>query len=300
MLERLIGEDVKLSIVTPEDLPAVKADPGQIEQVLLNLAVNARDAMPGGGSLTISVDDVTEPVSIEGVPEILPAGRWVRLTVEDTGCGMDAETLAHAFEPFFTTKELGKGTGLGLSTVYGIVRQSDGHMQVTSVPGKGTAFRVYLPRSDKKEISGLRPRVLSGRGTETVLVVEDEPAVRTLVQAVLQGKGYAVLVAKDGAGALEIVDGHPDAIHVLLTDMVMPGMNGRDLAALVCTRRPSIKVILMSGYTADVLTDLGAEGGPLFLSKPFTEQTLTAKLREALDTPQAGGVSLRPAAAAPD
>ncbi len=264
----------------------MKADPGQVEQVLLNLAVNARDAMPVGGRLTISVDAVDESAPIEGVPEILPPGRWMRLTVEDTGCGMDAETLSHAFEPFFTTKERGKGTGLGLSMVYGIVRQSDGHLQVTSVPGKGTAFRVYLPRTDEKRTSGVRPSVLSRRGTETVLVVEDEPSVRNLVQAVLQAKGYAVLIANDGAGALDVVEEHPDAIHVLLTDMVMPGMNGRELAALVSTRHPSIKVILMSGYTSDVPADLGAEGGPVFLSKPFTEQTLTAKLREVLDTPR--------------
>ena len=150
MLERLIGEDIALSIVAPEELPTVKADPGQIEQVLLNLAVNARDAMPGGGRLTISRRRVDEPAPIEGVPEILPAGRWMRLTVEDTGCGMDAETLAHAFEPFFTTKERGKGTGLGLSTVYGIVRQSDGHVQVTSVPGKGTSLP-GLPSALRRE-----------------------------------------------------------------------------------------------------------------------------------------------------
>ncbi|HEX7669568.1 MAG TPA: ATP-binding protein, partial [Polyangiaceae bacterium] len=287
MLERLIGEHIALSLALPETLATVKADPGQIEQVVLNLAVNARDAMPGGGRLTISVDSVTEPVPIDGFPEILPAGRWIRLTVEDTGCGMEKETLAHAFEPFFTTKERGRGTGLGLSTVYGIVQQSDGHVQVTSAPGIGTAFRIYLPRSDEKKTSGPRPSVLSRQGTETVLVVEDEPAVRNLVRAVLERKGYVVLVAHDGAAALDLVDKHAGVIHVLLTDVVMPGMNGRDLAALVRTRRPSIKVVLMSGYTADVSTELGTEGGPAFLSKPFTEQALTAKLREALDTPQA-------------
>jgi PAS domain S-box-containing protein len=287
MLERLIGEDVALSLVLPGELATVKADPGQIEQVVLNLAVNARDAMPGGGRLTISVDSVDVAVPVEGFPETLPAGRWVRLTVEDTGTGMDAETLEQAFEPFFTTKERGKGTGLGLSTVYGIVRQSDGHVQVTSAPGRGTTFRVYLPRSEDERISGIRPSVGSRRGTETVLVVEDEPAVRSLVQAVLQRKGYTVLVARDGAGALAVLDGHPEAIHALLTDVVMPGMNGHELAALVRSRRPSIRVILMSGYTADVPTELGTEGGPVFLPKPFTEQSLTAKLREALDTPQA-------------
>jgi two-component system, cell cycle sensor histidine kinase and response regulator CckA len=165
------------------------------------------------------------------------------------------------------------------------VRQSDGRVQVTSVPGRGTSFQIYLPRSDEKTTSGAHPSVGSSLGTETVLVVEDEPAVRNLVRAVLERKGYVVLVAQDGAVALDLVDKHTGVIHVLLTDMVMPGMNGRDLAALVRTRRPTIKVVFMSGYTADVPTELGTEGGPVFLSKPFTEQTLTAKLREALDTP---------------
>ncbi len=286
MLERLIGENIALSLAFPETFATVKADPGQLEQVVLNLAVNARDAMPKGGRLTVSVGNLTTATLLEGFPDELPAGRWVLLTMEDTGCGMDAETLSHAFEPFFTTKERGKGTGLGLSTVYGIVRQSDGFVQVTSVPGKGTTFQVYLPRSADETTSGIRPSVRSRQGTETVLVVEDEPAVRNLVRAVLERKGYVVLVAQDGAAALDLVDKHAGVVHVLLTDVVMPGMSGHDLAALVRTRRPSIRVIFMSGYTADVPTDLGMEGGPVFLSKPFTEQTLTAKLSEALDWPQ--------------
>jgi PAS domain S-box-containing protein len=287
MLERLIGEDIALSLVAPGDLATVKADPGQIEQVVLNLAVNARDAMPNGGQLTVSVGSLTMATPLDGFPDQLPAGRWVLMTMEDTGCGMDAETLSHAFEPFFTTKERGKGTGLGLSTVYGIVRQSDGRVQVTSVPGRGTSFQIYLPRSDEKTISGAHPSVGSSLGTETVLVVEDEPAVRNLVRAVLERKGYVVLVAQDGAAALDLVHKHTGVIHVLLTDMVMPGMNGRDLAALVRTRRPTIKVVFMSGYTADVPTELGTEGGPAFLSKPFNERALTSKLREVLDTPPA-------------
>ncbi len=287
MLERLIGEDIALSLVAPGDLATVKADPGQIEQVVLNLAVNARDAMPNGGQLTVSVGSLTMATPLDGFPDQLPAGRWVLMTMEDTGCGMDAETLSHAFEPFFTTKERGKGTGLGLSTVYGIVRQSDGRVQVTSVPGRGTSFQIYLPRSDEKTISGAHPSVGSSLGMETVLVVEDEPAVRNLVRTVLERRGYAVLAAEDGAAALDLVDKHTGVIHVLLTDVVMPGINGRDLAARVRARRPTIKVVFMSGYTADIPTELGTEGGPAFLSKPFNERALTSKLREVLDTPPA-------------
>jgi PAS domain S-box-containing protein len=287
MLERLIGEGIGLALVVSEDLATVKADPGQIEQVVLNLAVNARDAMPSGGQLAVSVGSLTTATPLEGFPDQLPAGRWVLLTMEDTGSGMDAETLSHAFEPFFTTKERGKGTGLGLSTVYGIVRQSGGHVQLMSVPGKGTTFQIYLPRSDERRVSGAHSSVSAVPGSETVLVVEDEPAVRSLVQAVLERHGYIVLVAEDGAGALDVVDKHPGPIHVLLTDIVMPGMNGRDLAGVVTARRPSIRVIFMSGYTADIPTDLGVEGGPLFLSKPFSEQALTSKLREAFDAPPA-------------
>jgi len=287
MLERLIGEDIAVSLGAHDDLATVKADPGQIEQVVLNLAVNARDAMPSGGQLTVSVGSLTMATPLDGFPDQLPAGRWVLMTVEDTGSGMDAETLSHAFEPFFTTKERGKGTGLGLSTVYGIVRQSGGRVQVSSVPGRGTSFQIYLPRSDEKTTSGPRPSAGSSLGTETVLVVEDEAAVRNLVKAVLERKGYVVLVAEDGAAALDLVDTHTGVIHVLLTDVVMPGMNGRDLAVRVRERRPAIKVVFMSGYTADVPTELVTEGGAAFLSKPFNERALTMKLREALDAPPA-------------
>ena len=287
MLRRLIGEDVEVVVVKPATLGHVKADPGQIEQVLLNLAVNSRDAMPGGGRLTVELADVTLDAPFTTSHDSIPSGRYVVVSVRDTGSGMDAETLGHLFEPFFTTKEKGKGTGLGLATVFGIVKQSGGYVDVASAPGAGTTIRVYLPRTDARTTSGVRPRVSSRSGSETVLVVEDEAAVRNLVRAVLERKGYVVLAAQDGAGALELVDKHAGVIHVLLTDLVMPGMNGRDLAARVSARRPTIKVVFMSGYTADVPTDLGTEGGPAFLSKPFNERALTVKLREVLDTPPA-------------
>ncbi|MFI5180681.1 MAG: CHASE domain-containing protein [Thermoanaerobaculia bacterium] len=287
MLRRLIGEDVEVVVVRPATLGRVKADRGQIEQVLLNLAVNSRDAMAGGGRLTIELADVTLDAPMTTSHESIPSGRYVVVSVGDTGSGMDAETLGHLFEPFFTTKEKGKGTGLGLATVFGIVKQSGGYVDVASAPGAGTIFRVYLPRSNERASTGGRPSVSSRPGSETILVVEDEAAVRNLVRAVLESKGYAVLAAPDGAGALELVDKHAGAIHVLLTDVVMPGMSGRDLADLVTARRPKVKVIFMSGYTTDLATELGTEDGPAFLPKPFTEQALTVKLREVLDTPTA-------------
>ena len=287
MLRRLIGEDVEVVVVKPATLGRVKADPGQIEQVLVNLAVNSRDAMPGGGRLTLELADATLDAAFATSHDSIPPGRYVVVSVRDTGGGMDAETLGHIFEPFFTTKEKGKGTGLGLAMVYGIVRQSGGYVDVASAPGAGTTFRIYLPRSDARTSSGVRPRVQSRSGSETVLLVEDEAAVRNLARTVLERRGYAVLAAEDGAGALELVDKHPGVIHVLLTDLVMPGMNGRDLAARVRARRPAIKVVFMSGYTADVPTELGTEGGPAFLPKPFSERALTVKLREILDRPRA-------------
>ena len=287
MLRRLIGEDVEVVVVKPAALGRVKADPGQIEQVLLNLAINSRDSMPGGGRLTVELADLSLDAPLTTSHDSLPSGRYVVISVRDTGCGMDAGTLTHLFEPFFTTKEKGKGTGLGLATVFGIVKQSGGYVDVASAPGAGTTFRIYLPRSDAPTTSGVHPRVSSRSGSETVLVVEDEAAVRSLVQAVLERRGYAVLAASDGAAALDLVDKHAGVIHLLLTDVVMPGMNGRDLAMRVKARRPAIKVVFMSGYTADVPADFGMEGGPAFLGKPFSERTLTVKLREVLDAPSA-------------
>jgi CheY-like chemotaxis protein len=283
MLRRLIGEDVEIVVVRPETLGLVKADAGQIEQVVLNLAVNSRDAMPGGGRLTLELADADLDAPLVGAQDEIPPGRYVVLSIADTGSGMDAETLGHIFEPFFTTKEKGKGTGLGLATVYGIVRQTGGYVQVTSEPGKGTTFRVFLPRSGEKTTSGVHPSVGSSRGTETVLLVEDEPGVRALAKAVLDRHGYSVLAAENGAAALDVVTRDPRPIHVLLTDLVMPGMNGRELASRVVALRPSIKVVFMSGYTADILTGFDVNVGQVFISKPFNERALTAKLREALD-----------------
>ncbi|MEO8056101.1 MAG: PAS domain S-box protein, partial [Acidobacteriota bacterium] len=283
MLRRLIGEDVEVAVVKPEKLDRVKADPGQVQQILLNLAVNSRDAMPGGGRLTIELSNVLLREPRAAAPETVPAGQYVVIAVTDTGAGMDAEIIGHVFEPFFTTKERGKGTGLGLATVYGIVRQSGGHVALESSPGVGTTFRIYLPRCDEPAFSGDRPAMGSSRGTETVLVVEDEPAVQALAAAILKRRGYTVLVAQSGPAALDVVVRDPQPVHLMLTDLVMPGMNGRELASRVRTLRPSIKVVFMSGYAADLVADASEDGTFAFLPKPFTEHALTAKIREVLD-----------------
>jgi two-component system, cell cycle sensor histidine kinase and response regulator CckA len=287
MLKRLIGEDVAVTVVRPAELDRVKADPGQVTQVLLNLAVNARDAMPGGGRLNIELSNVSLEAPLGAAHEPIPAGRYVLISISDTGSGMSSETLGHIFEPFFTTKERGKGTGLGLATVYGIVRQSGGYVAVESAPGVGTTFRIYWPRCDDAlDLDGLtssRPL----QGTETVLVVEDEPGVRAIAQALLQKHGYTVLTAESGDAALVLLAHDLRPVHVLLTDVVMPGMNGRELASRVAAARPSIRAILMSGYAADVLTRVDEAGVAGFLSKPFSERSLVEKVREILDAPAA-------------
>lgn len=286
MLPRLIGEDIKLITVGVPDLGRVKADPGQIEQVILNLVVNARDAMPKGGKLTIETANVVLDESYTRSHAAVVPGRYVMLTVSDTGVGMDADIQAHIFEPFFTTKEKGKGTGLGLATVYGIVKQSGGNIWVYSEPGKGTTFKIYLPRVDAKaETTGVQvmPEATEG-GSETILLVEDAEALRALAREVLERAGYTVLDALDGSEGVRVAEQHKTPIHLLLTDVVMPGMSGRDVAEQVKRHHPETKVLFMSGYTDNSIVHHGIlEEGVAFLSKPFASEVLVRKIRQVLD-----------------
>ena len=287
ILRRLIGEDIQLECSTAPDLGLVKADRSQIEQVILNLAVNARDAMPQGGRLTIETANIELDASFSHPPAVLAPGKYVMLAVTDNGCGMDAETQAHIFEPFFTTKEKGKGTGLGLATVYGVVKQSGGYVWVYSEPGRGTSFKIYLPRIAEETSSASRDRQGEGRnlprGTETILLVEDEKGVRELTREYLETSGYAVVEAEDGHTALELAALHAGPIHLLITDVVMPGISGRELADRVQQLRPGIKILFMSGYTDQAVVHHGIlETDAVLLQKPFTITTLAAKLREML------------------
>jgi CheY-like chemotaxis protein len=269
----------------------VRADPGQVEQIIMNLAVNARDAMPQGGTLTIATSDVE--LDSGELPRLeLDAGRYARLSVTDTGSGIDQAALAHIFEPFFTTKAQGKGTGLGLATVYGIVKQSGGSITVRSAPGRGTTFEIYLPMVESgvaggQSLSTAEPNLY---GAETVLLVEDEPAVRALSRLVLQTHGYTVLEASDGAEALKLSERLEGPIDLLLTDVVMPGIGGRPLAEMLRAARPAVKVLFLSGYTDDAVMRHGISHSEVaFLQKPFTPATLAAKVREALDSAPAPG-----------
>ncbi len=286
MVRRLIGEDIDLVVVPGAGLWRVKADPGQIEQVIVNLAVNARDAMPGGGRLTIDTSNAEVAAPSDAARLSLPPGPYAVLTVADTGEGMTAETISHIFEPFFTTKEAGKGTGLGLATVYGIVAQSGGAIDVASAPGRGTSFRVYLPRVEA-EAEPPAPVVRGAedhRGTETILLVEDEDAVRTLVLTILKRKGYAVLTARNGGEALLVCERHSGRIELMVTDVVMPGMGGPDLARRLSPLRPGMKTLYMSGYTDDEIVHPGdLEPGTHYIQKPFTPDALARKVREVLD-----------------
>ncbi|MGA2383532.1 MAG: PAS domain S-box protein [Gemmatimonadales bacterium] len=286
MLRRLIGEDVKLEVSLDSALGAVRADPGQLEQIIMNLAVNSRDAMPGGGRLTIETVNVDLDEAYARKHAAALPGRYVMLAVSDTGVGMDAETQSHIFEPFYTTKEQSAGTGLGLSTVYGIVKQSGGYVWVYSEPGGGATFKIYLPRVDEPVEApepGAAARPAAG-GRETVLLAEDDPSVRAIVAEVLTQKGYRVLQAPDGQTALEIARAQPGAIQLLVTDLVMPGMTGRELAEAVAAERAGVRVLYMSGYTDDAVVRHGVltEGMP-YLQKPFSPSSLAAKVREVLD-----------------
>jgi PAS domain S-box-containing protein len=286
MLHRLIGEDVELRTKPAAALGAVRADPGQVEQAIVNLVVNARDAMPQGGRLTIETADVELDRSYVAGHVPTQPGPYVLLAISDTGVGMDGATKARLFEPFFTTKEAGRGTGLGLATVYGIVKQSGGYVWAYSELGHGTTFKIYLPRVAETPEA---PESTTGtptpvRGSETVLVVEDQEEVRKLTKRVLAARGYTVLAARNGAEALEIVDRHATQIHLMITDVVMPGMNGRELAQLACARRSDLKVLYVSGYTGEaVLQHRLLEPGVAFLQKPFTPDVLARKTRDVLD-----------------
>jgi PAS domain S-box-containing protein len=288
MLRRLVGEDIALSTDLSPSLSRVKADPGQIEQVIVNLALNARDAMPDGGRLTIATADAElSPAYAVVHPDVHP-GPHVLLSVADTGHGMDDETQAHLFEPFFTTKERGKGTGLGLATVYGIVQQSGGHIRVNSAADSGSTFLIYLPRVEAPEEDGqeaVRPHLpFPSPGTETVLLAEDEEAVRRFAREILTGNGYKVLEAGNGREALLLSEAHRGEIHLLLTDVMMPKMSGRELAGRIRTQRPGLRILYMSGYTDDaILRDGVLEDGIPFLQKPFTPEGVARKVREVLD-----------------
>ena len=291
MLRRLIGEDIDLQTRPAKDLPSIRADPGQIEQIIVNLAVNARDAMPTGGSLIIETSAVhIDPEYVSRKP-VARAGQYILLAITDSGTGMDSQTVERIFEPFFTTKEAGKGTGLGLSTVYGIVKQSGGFIWVYSEPSIGTTFKIYLPQSsgdvDVKETNGASHNLA---GSETILLVEDDEYVRTLAQKCLQRFGYRVLSAPSGPEALELAKQEESPIHLLLTDVVMPRMSGRELAMRIRPMHSGTRVLYMSGYTDEAVINHGiVEPGTHFLQKPFNPSELGQKVRDVLGAAMQGG-----------
>ena len=289
MLQRLIGEDIELIWQAGQALWAVKMDPAQVDQLLANLAANSRDAIDGVGSVTITTANVVIDDGWCAAHVGWVAGDFVRLSVRDTGKGMSRDTLENIFEPFFTTKGLGRGTGLGLATVYGIVKQNNGFVDVQSEPGAGTTFDIYLPRTAEAvpvRHPGLEDAVPTG--TETILVVEDDEGILRLVRGILERLGYSVLLARTPAAALQLVDRHSGPLQLLLTDVVMPELNGRELRERISLRRPGIGALFMSGYTADVISRRGlVEEGTNFIQKPFSVRALAAKVREVLDHPGA-------------
>jgi CheY-like chemotaxis protein len=287
LLQRLLGETIRLEIHLAQPVPWIEADPGQIEQMILNLAINARDAMPGGGTLGIQTANVifTEPKAFSSGH--LPPGQYAMLTISDTGCGMSAEVQSHLFEPFFTTKETGKGTGLGLSNVYGVVKQSHGDITVTSAVGHGTVFHIYLPRfeprSDEEESTQISPASGEG-GNETVLLVEDEELVRMMLVEVLKAAGYSVYDARHGEDALALADQFDDRIDLLVTDMTMPGFSGSELARRLGEKRPAMRVLFISGYTDQEAAHWDRLNQPVhFLQKPFHPDAFLSKARQILD-----------------
>ena len=287
MLRRLIGEDIEMTVSLHPELLRTRADPGQIEQVLMNLAVNARDAMPSGGRLVIETRnaDLDEAYAARHVG-VRPGG-YVMLSTSDTGCGMDRETQSRIFEPFFTTKEEGKGTGLGLAMVYGIVKQSGGNIWVYSEPGRGSTFKIYLPAVEGRieEVTTGRPEHAGRlRGSETILIVEDEELVRRMVRRTLEKNGYEVMEASLGEEALKIAAGHDGPVHLLVADVIIPQMSVTEVVSRLRTLRPEMKVMYMSGYAGSVVAEYGVprEEG-VFLEKPFTPDALLRKVREMLD-----------------
>jgi two-component system, cell cycle sensor histidine kinase and response regulator CckA len=286
MLQRIIGEDIDLVQVLAPDLGLVTADPGQIEQVIMNLAVNARDAMPEGGKLTIETANVELDLDYAAQHREVVPGPYVMIAVSDSGVGIDQQTMTRMFEPFFTTKGAGKGTGLGLSTVMGIVKQSGGSIFVYSEIGKGTTFKIYLPRElSTASAAGAKPTTMAqpSTGTETILVVEDEEPLRRIARRTLEAAGYKVLTAANGDEALATSAGRGGAIHLLLTDVVMPQMSGRVLATQLTKQRPALKVLYMSGYTDNAIVHHGVlDAGTQFIAKPFTVDSLTRKVHEVL------------------
>jgi CheY-like chemotaxis protein len=286
MLQRLIGEDIQLVWIPFQSLWTVNADPSQIDQILANLVVNAGDAIEDTGKITIeTLNAVYDEAYCKGRADCIP-GEYVVLAVSDNGMGMDKGVLKNIFEPFFTTKKSGHGTGLGLSTVYGIVRQNNGFINVYSEPGQGTTFRIYLPRCIDESALGQREKdeIRIKGGTETVLVVEDEAAVLNLSRGMIEKLGYTVLAARTVQEALSLVSEHDGRIDLLLTDVVMPEMNGKDLARRISDIRPGIKCLYMSGYTANVIAHHGIlDKGIRFIAKPFSLRDLAARIREAID-----------------
>ena len=290
LLRRLMDEGIEMTTIPGKNIGTIKADPGQMEQVIMNLVVNARDAMANGGRLTVETANVDLDAAYASDHATVKAGRYVMLAVSDTGTGISPETVAHIFEPFYTTKESGRGTGLGLSTVYGIVKQSGGYIWVYSEVGRGSSFKVYLPRVEQapEALSAVKPASGQERGTETILLVEDQPQVRELARMALSEKGYTVLVASSPEDAESACARHGVEIHLLLTDLIMPGITGRELAKRLTARHPKMRVLYMSGYTYGITVQTGMQSGMLedgvaFLQKPFTPSALSEKVREVLD-----------------